>query len=213
MKKCFVCGACRQTDPERRLFQFPKGSFFYICDKHIPSELRTNFFLKPGSYKHIELILKRDNLFPEKLNNCVPSSKTNSHRRCILKHCINSNKTIKLFKFPDNKSDYQVWVQNCNLLHTDDEKKKIKYLCEKHFHSHDILKKKLKKGSVPLFNLNISNIEDVEPPDSLINNNRENISLPGTSSAICYGAPNLVETKNIVDVYEYPGESPPEQNK
>lgn len=82
--------------------------------------------------------------------------------------CCEQTLKLKLFKFPHKEGKfYSTWVENCGLS-ADDENKKCKYLCEKHFHSQDVFKNKLRKDAIPLFHLFKSSIvKSVHPENNL----------------------------------------------
>lgn len=70
----------------------------------------------------------------------------------ILSHCDSTNLSIpkrRFFSFPKNPNFYKIWIENCGIS----DNKSARLLCIKHFGADSILKKKLRKEAISLYNL------------------------------------------------------------
>lgn len=199
-KKCCIvnCQISKRIDKDRHLYRFPKGAKTYICDKHFPREFCNKKTIKPENYSVIENILKKENIYPHLVSTTIIQStkKKTIYRECVLKHCKNSkqkNVCTKLFAFPQRGSElFNTWVLNCGLSEKDAVKKTNK-ICEKHFHTHDVLKNSLRKGCVPLFNLSANLPQPiVHKPDEYVFS--ENSSLPSPLVHLYTSTPTSAKT-------------------
>lgn len=160
-RKCCVCGTTKRVEPLVRLFCFPKASATSICDKHFPPYFCNKKTIKKECYVEIERILKENNELPDNLNTNIAKKKIR-WRKCVLKHCENSLEPpicVRFFTFPADKDLCRVWKENCGI---NENIKKNTFLCSRHFHSHDIFKKQLKRGAIPLFYLKRETAETTE---------------------------------------------------
>lgn len=163
--KCFV-NSCKSTSwntPQKSLYRFPKKSKTFICSEHFPNNLLGKQKIKESSYVIIENILTEQGII-------IPTNATSStnlnkktlvSRKCILKHCTQTNLSIprvKFFSFPNCNSDlYKIWCEKCKLSEVD-KSKKSKVICEKHFDSYSIKKKLTKKNAIPNCSLPVDEI-------------------------------------------------------
>lgn len=150
-RKCSVISCDSWKDDQRRLFQYPKGTYTYICDIHLPPELTKNRKLNADCYKKLESILSN-----EKIKFNWTKRPIKGQRKCILSECVNSkekNLNARFYNFPKRGSElYNTWVNNCSLLPSE-ESKSSKLLCDRHFDSQDTVRKYLLKSSIPLYSL------------------------------------------------------------